>query len=174
MDEKFIAIYDWMVEDLKLSGHKVLIYAVIYSFSKDGEWFQGSLSYLSKRTGASLKTVVRSLNSLCDEGYIQKRDRPHKGIKYVDYQTTGMVKMTIRSKCPQGMVKMTTGVWSKWPSINKKDNKKIINNARARENKFHDYPQRTDTDYDRIEDYLTGKISNPSDKESDDDIQSNP
>lgn len=164
MDEKFIAIYDWMVEDLKLSGHKVLIYAVIYSFSKDGEWFQGSLSYLSKRTGASLKTVVRSLNSLCDEGYIQKRDRPHKGIKYVDYQTTGMVKMTIRSKCPQGMVKMTTGVWSKWPSINKKDNKKKINNARAR--KWGDYSQRTDVDYDAIEKKLISGRVDPEDIET--------
>ena len=52
-----------------------------------------------------------------------------------------------------------------------KDNKKIINNARARKNKFHDYPQRTDTDYDTIEDYLTGKLSNPNDKDSDKDIQ---
>ena len=156
MDERFIVIYDWMVTDLGLTCSHAVIYAIIYSYSKDGEWFQGSLSYLSKRTGMSRKSVTRILQSLCDNGLIRRRERPHKMIKYVDYQTTGVVKMSLGTKCPKGGDKMSLDVGTKCPTIIN-NNKNKIKNARAR--KWGDYSQRTDVDYDAIEEVLKNQVS---------------
>ena len=44
-DEKFIIIPEWMI-DIGLRGNRLLVYAVIYGYSRNGGWFQGSASYL--------------------------------------------------------------------------------------------------------------------------------
>lgn len=58
-----------MVSELGLSGTELLVYALVYSFSRTG-YFNGSRSYIAKRTGASLRSVDRALHSLVDKGYI--------------------------------------------------------------------------------------------------------
>lgn len=167
MDDKFIIIYDWMVEDLKLTGNDVIVYAIIHSFSQGKEWFRGSLAYLSKRTGLSRQSVITILASLVKNGYLIRREIPHKGIKYVDYKTkwsrnlTSQESLLVKKLDKSGQETLPHVVKKLDPIIN--NNKYKINNARARK-RFHNYPQRTDTDYDMIEDYLTGKVSTPNDK----------
>lgn len=47
-DENFIQISAWMVNKLNLKGNELLIYGLIYGFSKDGNSvFRGSINYIS-------------------------------------------------------------------------------------------------------------------------------
>ena len=158
-DEKFIIIPEWMIEN-GLTGHRVLVFALIYGYSRDGNWFQGSVAYICQRTGMSRNSVIRTLNSLCRDGFLRKRDRPYKGMKFVDYQAVPSAKMSPVPKWDgdvpkrdRGSAKMGTDPVPKWDTKvnNKKNNKESI---RARGNKFTNYPQR-DYDYDELERRLT-------------------
>ena len=151
-DEKFIIIPEWMIEN-GLTGNRVLVFALIYGYSRDGRWFQGSVSYICRRTGMSKSSALRALQSLCKDGFLQKRDRPHKGMKYVDYQAVPSVKMKPVSKRDRGGVKMTPNPVSKrHTKVNKKV--KTKESIRARGNKFHNFQQR-EYDYDELERRLT-------------------
>ena len=47
-DTNFISIQGWMRTELNLSGNELLVYAIIYGFSQDGESkFTGSRQYLA-------------------------------------------------------------------------------------------------------------------------------
>lgn len=86
-DNNFIAIQGWMRTKLNLKGNELLIYALIYGFSQDGESrFKGSRKYIADWCGCSLNTVDRSLSSLVDKGLLAKY--PHTdeyGNRLVDY-----------------------------------------------------------------------------------------
>lgn len=86
-DANFITIQGWMRTKLNLKGNELLIYAVIYGFSQDGEsTFKGSRKYIAEWCGCSLDTVDRSLRTLVAKGLIAKY--PHtddNGARLVDY-----------------------------------------------------------------------------------------
>nr|UVX56770.1 MAG: Replication initiator protein A (RepA) N-terminus [Bacteriophage sp.] len=86
-DTNFIAIQGWMRTKLNLKGNELLIYALIYGFSQDGESrFKGSRKYIADWCGCSLNTVDRSISSLVDKGLLAKY--PHiddNGSRLVDY-----------------------------------------------------------------------------------------
>lgn len=86
-DNNFIAIQGWMRTRLNLKGNELLIYALIYGFSQDGQSrFTGSRKYIADWCGCSLDTVDRSLNSLVSKGLLAKY--PHtdqNGSRVVDY-----------------------------------------------------------------------------------------
>lgn len=76
-----------MVNDLHLSGNELIVYAVIYGFSQDGEtWFTGSRSYLAAWCQTSEKSVTYNLNKLLDKNLIEKRQRPEHGRVFNDYR----------------------------------------------------------------------------------------
>lgn len=66
-------IYDFMKEDLKLTGVTLKVYALIYSFTKAGSECYGSIDYISTRVGASYRSVQKSLRRLVEKGYVIKR-----------------------------------------------------------------------------------------------------
>lgn len=86
-DNNFIAIQGWMRTKLNLKGNELLIYALIYGFSQDGNSkFKGSRKYIADWCGCSLDTVDRSLGSLINKGLLAKY--PHtddRGTRLVDY-----------------------------------------------------------------------------------------
>ena len=46
----YITIYDWMVTEYHLSGHELITYALIYSFSNSQkQYYQGTLDYICNR-----------------------------------------------------------------------------------------------------------------------------
>lgn len=72
----YLNIQGWMVTELHLKGSQLLVYAVIYGFSQDGEgWFHGSRSYLAEWCSADLRTVTRILNQLVEDGLVLKDER---------------------------------------------------------------------------------------------------
>lgn len=111
-NQNYYVVHGWMVNELDLSGNDLLIYAIIYGFSQDGESaFKGSLSYLENTAGASRRTVQRSLEFLVNKGYIKRIPMRLCGVRFNKYvaNDTPMVKMTrgYGQNDQGGMVKMT-------------------------------------------------------------------
>ena len=103
-DGNFIGVQAFMVRDLKLKGNELLVYAIIYGFSQDGENnFEGSLKYLCEWTNASKKTIMNTLQSLVDKDLIIKQDIFINGVKFCKYRCKNYT---------EGGVKITTG-WCK-------------------------------------------------------------
>ncbi len=73
-NENFIVIQGWMCNELELKGNELLVYAIIYGFSQDGEsCFSGSRNYIADTLNISLPTVDKALQGLLDKGYIIKQ-----------------------------------------------------------------------------------------------------
>ena len=88
-NENFIAIQGWMVNELKLKGNALLIYAIIYGFSQvEGNCFSGSLQYLADWTNSTKQGVLKAIKSLLDDGLIVKKEKMKNNIKYVQYYVT--------------------------------------------------------------------------------------
>lgn len=130
-NNNFISIQGWMVNDLQLSGIDLLVYAIIYGFSQDGESvFSGTLQYLQEWTGASKRTVMRSLQELCDRGLVEKSNRTGMSNVYTatlaeesseqkmnPCQIVTRAKMSPVTKCQEGVVKLSRVPLTKWHPI---------------------------------------------------------
>lgn len=86
-NDNYIVIQGFMVNDLKLKGNELLIYAVIYGFSQiKGQRFTGSLKYLMDWINTKSKqTVLNCLNSLLEKGFINKEEKYLNNVKYCSY-----------------------------------------------------------------------------------------
>ena len=72
-NENFITIHAWMISRLGLSGASLIIYAVIFGFSQDGEsYFRGSRQYLADWCNCSLSGVKKCLKQLQEIGLIEQ------------------------------------------------------------------------------------------------------
>ena len=87
MKSNYLAIMDWMLE-LGLNHLELTAYAIVWSFSRDGEsWFQGTANYIARwMCVADKRPALKALSSLIDKGLIQKRDRWEKGVHFCDYK----------------------------------------------------------------------------------------
>lgn len=86
-NKSYVNIQGWMVAELGLSGNELLVYAIIYGFSQDGEGeFTGSLRYLMDWTGSSKNTVMRALVSLEEKGLISKQKITTNGVALCKYK----------------------------------------------------------------------------------------
>ena len=96
--ENYITIQGFMVTDLRLKGNELLIYAIIYGFSQDGESsFCGSRNYLAKWCNISLPTVDSTLKSLCDKKLIIKNQEKKNNVVFNTYKISlGGVKKLYR------------------------------------------------------------------------------
>ena len=92
---------------LGLSGNDLMVFALIYGFSQNGQGcFYGSISYICETCGISKSTTLRILQDLTQRGFLIKKEIYENGLKYVSYKSG--VKMTPEvSKCNGGGVKMT-------------------------------------------------------------------
>lgn len=71
--QSYFKIYDSFTDELKLKGLELMVYGVIHSFCTQGHgYFNGSVSYLARRTGASQNGVRKALSSLVSKCFIQK------------------------------------------------------------------------------------------------------
>lgn len=89
MTKDFILIFPWMIRSLKLKGNELLVYAVVYGFSKEdqGSWW-GSLKYMSELTGASRRSVIAVLKSLTEKGLIKKHETFSRSGKMIGVEYT--------------------------------------------------------------------------------------
>lgn len=81
-NENYINIQGWMTTRLGLKGNPLVIYAMIYGFSQDGESaFNGSLNYIARAVSVSKQTVINILNKLIKDKYIIKKQSTYNGVK---------------------------------------------------------------------------------------------
>jgi predicted transcriptional regulator len=75
-----------MVTDLNLSGNDLMVYAIIYGFSQDGESrFTGSLQYLADWCNATKAGIQKNLKNLVEAGLITKHESFKNNIKFCEY-----------------------------------------------------------------------------------------
>jgi len=85
-DKGFTTIPDWMLS-LDLDIYEVIILAVIYGFSQDGESsFTGSQNYLAWKAKCSRRKVTLALPKLVEMGFVKKEDVSIQGIKLCRYR----------------------------------------------------------------------------------------
>ena len=89
----FVVIQDWMCSELNLKGNDLLIYALIYGFSQDGESrFSGSRKYIAETFNISLPTVDKSLKNLIDRNLVERHKEERAGITFYSYNSFLPVK----------------------------------------------------------------------------------
>ena len=122
-DGGFLVIQKWMLTKLNLKSTELLVYAIIYGFSQDGQgecW--ASLDYFLLWTGASRRSVIRAINSLEEKGLIKRRRR---------VGTTSALRVVLeKTSRSKGSAKMTQGGAKMTPNnkeYNKTNNKEEIN-----------------------------------------------
>lgn len=87
MNEKFVTIQGWMVNDLKLKGNELMIYAIIYGFcQEENQVFYGSLNCIAKWISSSKQTVIKCLKSLTDKNLIEKNEKFINNVKFCEYR----------------------------------------------------------------------------------------
>lgn len=86
-NDNFVVIQGWMCNELGLSGNELLIFALIYGFSQDGEsWFSGSRSYIAKTFNISNPTVDKALKSLLGKSLIIKDENSINKVPVIKYK----------------------------------------------------------------------------------------
>ena len=127
-ERNYIVVQGWMLTELQLKGNELLIYACIYGFSQlDGQVFSGSLQYLADWTNSTRQTVISSLKSLIDKGYLEKIDKVVNGVKFCEYRATKF--NGVYNSVVQGVQQSCTGgVQQSLPNnldINNLENKQV-------------------------------------------------
>lgn len=85
--DSYICIEAFMVNELKLSGTELIVYAIIYGFSQDGKsFFSGSHSYIAEWCGCSERSVWNHINSLIEKGLLDKKTRKEGSVTYCEYR----------------------------------------------------------------------------------------
>lgn len=85
-DNNFIAIQGWMRTKLNLKGNELLIYALIYGFSQDGDSkFTGTRRYIADWCGCSMRTVDNTLASLLAKRLVVKHEKYVSGVRTCEY-----------------------------------------------------------------------------------------
>ena len=94
----FFTITSEMTQDLKLKGNNLLIYAVIYNYSKNGNGIcTVSRSYIANLIGASsLRTVDKSFDYLQKRGLIIKNDYFEHNTHFVSYRAISITNENLR------------------------------------------------------------------------------
>lgn len=87
--DSYILVQGWMINELKLKGNELLIFAIIHGFSQDnaGE-FTGGLQYLMDWTNSTKPGVIKTLKSLVNKQLIIKKEHKVDGIKFCSYRST--------------------------------------------------------------------------------------
>lgn len=86
---QYVVIQSFMVEDLKLKGNELIVYAVVFGFTQDGNhWYYGTRGYLASWCGASKGTVSNCLSSLVKKGYLERVEEMDRGVMRVKYRAS--------------------------------------------------------------------------------------
>ena len=88
-NDNYIIVAGFMINELHLTGNDLLVYALIYGFSQDGETlYTGGRGYISKTLDISTRTVSRILDNLETAGLIEKYTDDYNGVKLNKYRVT--------------------------------------------------------------------------------------
>lgn len=137
-EDTYVVIQAFMLNDLHLKGNELIVYAVIYGYTQDGEhWYYGTRGHLAEWCGATRGTVSNCLKSLLDKGYIRKREVERLGVIESHYQAVREILNPL-PKINTPPIKNCDTPLSKISSINNKElnTKEIVVPTRADVERF--------------------------------------
>ena len=74
-ENNYITIPGFLRTRLDLKGSELIITALIYGYSQDGNsWFMGKTEYIAEWAGVTDKNVLLSLKSLTEKGILEKKE----------------------------------------------------------------------------------------------------
>ena len=79
----YIIAANWMRNELGLAGHELLVYALIYSFTRTSGAFTGTRAYISRWLGCCRNTTDKIIGSLIEKGFIEKEHTQRSGFDQV-------------------------------------------------------------------------------------------
>jgi len=86
ISSNYLVIQGWMSQYLDLSLIELIVLAIIFGFSQDGDSkFTGSLKYLTIWTKSSKSSMQRTLKKLLDKNLILKTSREINGLSLPIY-----------------------------------------------------------------------------------------
>lgn len=128
-DDNYFQISGWMINRLNLKGAMLLVYAIIYGFSQDGECeFKGSRQYLCDFTGVTKPTIDKALDDLCKRNLIIKISETYNNVVFNKYKINRDVLSFTTSKETLPPSKETLQGGSKETLPNNKDYNNNLNN----------------------------------------------
>ena len=166
-DENYVSIQGWMINSLKLKGNELIIYALIYGFTQDGEqWFEGSRQYLAEWCNSTKQGVQKNLKSLVEKGYLIKEDVVINNVKFCKYKSNLDAIHSSEQSLPTQATKFTGGSKQSCPPPSKQslpnnininnidnniDNKKVSKKEKAPEKKSFSFDEIIDSYTDNEE-----------------------
>ena len=83
----YLALQGWMLTDLHLKGASLILFALIYGFTQDGESeFNGSIAYMQQWAGISRRGTIKALDKLLADGFIEKQKTTVNGVTFCRYR----------------------------------------------------------------------------------------
>lgn len=138
MDWNYYIVFRWMRTALGLSGNELNAFALVYSYSQDGQGcYYGSLAATAELLGVSVRTANYTLKNLAEKGLLIKEDNIIGGVKFCTYRPTEKISRVwknfpeVGKNFPGGMEKFSNNNKSNNKSNNKIDS---LSNAHARGN----------------------------------------
>jgi hypothetical protein len=124
-NENYINIQGWMINELKLKGNELILYALIYGFTQDGKHkYRGSIKYIMEALKLSNKGVINLINKLIEKKLIEKSIKVTGNeynavhVKKVHSEKSSPVKKVHRKVCK----KFTSACEQSSHNINKDNN----------------------------------------------------
>lgn len=137
--ENYCVLQGWMITDLELKGHELVIFAVIHGFTQDGEnLYTGGLQYLAEWTKATKQTVMSCLKNLVEKGYIEKQEEIRNGVKFCNYRTRSEILPVVKNFDGGGQ-KILPGVVKNFDPEYKDNTKYKIKEKEKQERERHRY-----------------------------------
>ena len=84
-NEPFVKVYDWMFS-LPVSWNQIVVYAIIYSFSRNGDECFASQQGLANRLGMHPSAISRAINTLAKK----------RLLKIIHYEGGGQTYVAVR------------------------------------------------------------------------------
>lgn len=83
----YLTLQGWMLTDLHLKGASLVLFALIYGFTQDGETeFNGSMSYMQQWAGISRRGAIKALDKLIADGLVEKLKTTVNGVTFCRYR----------------------------------------------------------------------------------------
>lgn len=84
-----IIIYSWMVNECKLKGNDLLVYAIIWQDTRKYGKCIKTLSQFARMTNSTKRGIIKNLGNLVESGLIEKHDTYAENVKFCDYIAKG-------------------------------------------------------------------------------------
>ena len=111
---KYFTVHQFMIKELKLKNNQLMIYALIYGFSRNGDGcWHGSLDSLTDYVGITVQGAIKVLKALESKGLINKKVIYKDNVKRCEY-TANFRPKKVLNKVEKGTKQSLEGYSTKF------------------------------------------------------------